>query len=238
MVDSGIILVGLLGWFLRQDFKKQLQAKVPESLLGSKGLDLKRFAMVYERLPQKSLLRLAEAADRLGECPSMGLFRDPRCLVDTKTRASSVPGLSERAQVAFTYRLMGELESKYVKVDKSAQHRMRVAEGLLEEEQKLSLRQMAGVFDEKLTSSKLKLSPEEEESLILLFAAGEVDSHCSAESTTPAKQWPAVKKLLWQRQAAACAALRVKNEEDLEETKQKLADLEQGGRAGGSCGIK
>ena len=59
-----------------------------------------------------------------------------------------------------TYRLMGELKSKYVKVDKSVQHRMRVAEGLLEEEQKLSLRQMAGVFDEKLTSSKLKLSPQ------------------------------------------------------------------------------
>ena len=36
----------------------------------------------------------------------MGLFRDPRTLVDTKTRASFVSGLTQRAQISFTYRLM------------------------------------------------------------------------------------------------------------------------------------
>ena len=54
-----------------------------------------------------------------------------------------------------------------------------------------------------------------------LFAMGQVDSHCSAESTIPAKLRPAAKKLLWQHQLAACAALRAKNEEDIEMTKQK-----------------
>ena len=110
-----------------------------------------------------------------------------------------------------TYRLMGELKSKYVKVDKSAEHRMRVAEGLLEEEQKLSLRQMPRVFDEKLTSSKLKLTPH-----------AVCDSHCSAcRVHDPSKAASTSGSTSWQHQLAACAALRGKSEEDIEMTKQE-----------------
>ena len=83
-----------------QDFRKMLRMHIKESMLSAKGMDYKRFVLMYERLPSWSLDRIMQTSELVGTTPSMGLFRDSSFLLESTIRASSTEGLTCLAQKA------------------------------------------------------------------------------------------------------------------------------------------
>ena len=205
-----------------QDFKHVLKEKVSsEALLSTKGLDLKRFSIMRERLPPASLQRVRRTAELCGEGPTMAIFRDVRDLTESKIRASNVECLLERAQVAMTYRLMHELESRW-----KSSGSMTVAQAKLEKcGEWLHWREAARHFDKKLGS--LKFADEEMELLMNCFAEGQLDAVLAPECTTPSKSWAPIQKIMWMRREKPCNSLRQQSNDDIEATKQKLLQMEK-----------
>ena len=96
----------------------------------------------------------------------MSIFRDVRDLTESKIRASNVECLSERAQLAMTYRLMHELESRW-----KSSSSMTVAQAKLEKcGEWLQWWELARQFDKKLGSLKFA---DEEVVLVLLVTASQ-----------------------------------------------------------------
>lgn len=151
----------------------------------------------------------------------MSIFRDVRDLTESKIRASNVECLSERAQLAMTYRLMHELENRW-----NSSSSMTVAQAKLEKcGEWLQWWELARQFDKKL--GNLKFADEEVVLLVNCFAEGQLDAVLTPECTTPSKSWAAVQKIMWLRREKSCNSLRQQSNADIEATKQKLLQMEK-----------
>ena len=151
----------------------------------------------------------------------MSIFRDVRDLTESKIRASNVECLSERAQLAMTYRLMHELESRW-----KSSSSMTVAQAKLEKcAEWLQWRELARQFDKKL--GNLKFTDEEVVLLVNCFAEGQLDAVVTPECTTPSKSWAPVQKIMWLRREKSCNSLRQQSNADSEATKEKLLQMEK-----------
>lgn len=205
-----------------------LRMHIKESMLSAKGMDYKRFVLMYERLPSWSLDRIVQTAESVGTTPSMGLFRDSSFLLESTVRASSTEGLTCLAQKAYTSRLMTELETIW---SKKPWGKLRLAESQISEEQKVEWRAYAKKLDSALSTSKL--SPAEEDTVLLAFGKGILDFDLNASRA--ARSWSVMKKISWRREEARVHERQKKHMEEMKEQMASIETMQREASEGGSA---
>ena len=211
-----------------QDFRKMLRMHIKESMLSAKGMDYKRFVLMYERLPSWSLDRIMQTSELVGTTPSMGLFRDSSFLLESRIRASSTEGLSCLAQKAYTSRLMTELETIW---SKQRWGKLRLAESQISEEQKVEWRAYAKKLDLALSTSKL--SPAEEDTVLLAFGKGVLDFDLNASHA--ARSWSVMKKISWGREEARVQEKQRVHREEMQKQMASIETMQREASEGGSA---